>query len=149
LAYAGYYENRVWGEMYGDEALDALEDISGLRMARTSRRFLGGFLGLVFGLFLAFVRFYLKPQRERNYSFAEMLVQLFGAVTTLTGVAALSLDGERAGRVAELLEPFAVLPDRLTPVGIYQFCRALEEMGRDRPAIAYETFEELLARFQN
>ena len=34
LAQAGYYEDRKWGERYGDEALDMLEDVSGLRAAR-------------------------------------------------------------------------------------------------------------------
>src|SRR5262249_458138 len=50
LAQAGYYEDRVWGERYGDEALDVLEDISGLRTARRLRPFFGRRLSLVFGV---------------------------------------------------------------------------------------------------
>ena len=35
LAQAGYYEDRRWGELYGDEALDVLEDSPGLRAGRS------------------------------------------------------------------------------------------------------------------
>jgi hypothetical protein len=149
LAQAGYYEERSWGERYGDAALDALEDISGLRSARRLRRFFGRKLGLVFGILFAVVRFQFLPKSERRYSFATVLIHLFGAVTTLAATAALSLDAERAAKVADVLEPFSVLPARLTPVGIYEFCKGLGEIGRDNEAAAYETFEKLLQRFED
>ena len=137
LAQAGYYQDRAWGERYGDEALDVLEHITGLRMARLFSRFVGRHLGLVFGLVFAFLRFQLAPRAEKTYAFSQILVQLFGAVTTLTGAAASSLDADRAARVADVLEPFSVLPERLTPVGIYQFCRGLQQLARDNEAAAY------------
>lgn len=149
LAQCGYYEERIWGDRYGDEALDVLEDISGLRSARRLRRFFGRRLGLVFGMVLAFVRFVSRPRRVRNYSFAQALFHLFGAVTTLAGAASLSFDSDRAQRVAAVLEPFSFLPEKLTPVGIYQFNVGLAEIGRDNEAFAYETFDKLLGRFQN
>jgi hypothetical protein len=149
LAHAGYYEDRYWGEQYGDEALDACEDLSGVRAARQLRRLFGRWLGMVFGLFVAFLRFHLTAKRERNYPFDEMLVQLFGAVTTLTGTASLSLDVERATRVTEVLELFSMLPKRLAPVGIYEFCLGLREIGRERQALAYDSFERLRRCFEN
>jgi hypothetical protein len=149
LAHAGYYEERVWGDLYGDEALDALEDLSGLRMARRLRGFVGKWLALVFGILFASVRFHLAPRSERGYPFKEVLVQLFGAVTTLTGAAALSLDVERAARVADVLEPFSFLPERLTPVGIYQCCVSLQEIGREHQASAYQTFDKILRRLED
>jgi hypothetical protein len=149
LAHAGYYEDRYWGEKYGDEALDACEDLSGVRTARHLRRIFGRWLGMVLGLVLAFIRFRLTPKRERNYPFDEMLVQLFGAVTTLTGTASLSLDVERATAVADTLEIFNVLPRRLPPVGIYEFCVGLREIGRERQARAFESFERLRGRFED
>jgi tetratricopeptide (TPR) repeat protein len=149
LAQAGYYEERAWGERYGDEALDALEDISGLRTARRLRPFCGRWLSLVAGVLFAVFRFALVPRRERQYSFGQVLVQLMSTVTTLAGAASLSLDSERAERVAATLEPFSVLPDKLTPVGIYQFCQGLGEIGRDNEPAAYETFDKLLSRFQD
>ena len=149
LAHSSYYEDRAWGERYGDEALDTLEHVAGLRLARFFARFVGRHLGLVAALMVALTRFYLEPRRDRPYSFPELLVQLFGAVTTLTGAAAMSLDVGRAARVAEVLEPFSVLPERATPVGIYQFCRSLEQIGRDHQASAYQVFDELIRRFGN
>jgi hypothetical protein len=149
LAQAGYYEDRTWGERYGYAALDVLEEVSGLRTARMLRRFVGKRLSLVLGLLLAFARFQLAPRRERNYTFVTVLVQLFGTVTALTGTASLSFDSERAERTADVLEPFAWLPPRLTPVGIYEFCRGLQEVGRENQPFAYDTFNTLLERFED
>ena len=144
LSHAGYYEDRYWGDQYGDEALDACEDLTGVRTARVVARFLGRWLGLVFGVLFAYVRFRLTPKRERGYPFREMFIQLFGAVTAITGTAALSLDVERAARVANVLEIFSVLPRRFAARGIYEFCLGLREIGREQQATAFETFDGLL-----
>ena len=100
-------------------------------------------------MLFAMVRFHLSPKRERNYPFREVTVQLFGVVTTLTGVASLCLDAERAARVAQVLEPFSVLPERLTPVGIYQFCRGLQGIGQEHQVSTYTVFDELIKRFED
>jgi hypothetical protein len=147
LAHAGYYEDRAWGERYGDQALDALEDIVGLRSAQRLRPVLGRWLSLVLGLLFGFLRFQLLPRAQRKYSFRVVLIHLFGAVTTLTGIAAISLDAVRAERVADVLKPFDVLSERLTPVGIYQFCRGLVLIAREQPAEAYAIFDTLSKRF--
>jgi hypothetical protein len=149
LAQAGYYEGRSWGERYGDEALDVLEELSGLRTARLLRRFLGGRLAIVLGLFIAFVRFQFVPRGERKYSFGVVMVQLFSVATTLTAVASLSLDPERASRVTASLEPFAALPSRLTPVGVYEFCRGLTLIAGEYEAEAYELFGTLIVRLDD
>jgi hypothetical protein len=65
----------------------------------------------------------------------------------LTGAAAIALDVSRAERVAHAIEPFAHLPERLTPVGIWQFCTALKEIGRDNAAIALAAWSRLIERF--
>jgi hypothetical protein len=51
--------------------------------------------------------------------------------------------------VAQSLEPFSILPERLTPVGIYQFCNGLAEIALENEVQAYQTFERLLQRFSN
>jgi hypothetical protein len=149
LSHAGYYEDRYWGDRYGDEALDACEDLCGVRTARSVARFLGRWLGLVVGVLFAYVRFRLTPKRERGYPFFELFIQLFGAVTAITGTASLSLDVERATRVAKVLEIFSVLPRRFAAVGIYEFCIGLREIGREEPASAFATFDALLKRFED
>jgi tRNA A-37 threonylcarbamoyl transferase component Bud32 len=149
LAQAAFYEDRVWGERHGDEALYLLEELSGLRAARNLRRFFGGWFALMLGLLFALARYRSTPRDQRPPSFTVLMVHLFGTVTALTGVAAASFDPDRADRVADVLEPFSVLPKRLTPVGIYQFCRGLGDSGRENQAASYETFEELLGRFKD
>jgi hypothetical protein len=149
LAQCGYYEELAWGERYGAQALYVLEDLSGLRTARALRRFLGRWLSLIVGIVFAFLRFRVAPLGERKYSFDKILIQLFTAATTQTGAAALCLDAERAARVAAVLEPFAILPKRLTPVGIHQFCRALEHIAREDEALAYDAFGDLITRFSD
>ncbi|MEY4579324.1 MAG: hypothetical protein RL701_4027, partial [Pseudomonadota bacterium] len=149
LAQAGYYENRSYAEQYGDEALDLLEELSGLATSRRVQRFLGSALGLCFGIFVAYLRFVLTPRRQRPYKFREIFLQLFSSVTSLSGVAALSLDGERTTAIAKVLAPFAFLPERFTPVGIYQFCNGLTELVRENEVEAYARFELLLKRFSD
>jgi hypothetical protein len=149
LAQAGYYEDRVWGDAYGDEALGAAEWLAGVTTARHLRRFLGGWLALVFGVGWAWFRFRLAPANERKYSFAKLMTYLFATVSCLAGVAALSVDDERCRRVSETLAPFAVLPERSTPVGIYAFCQAMREISRENQAAAYAAAEVLLRRFED
>jgi hypothetical protein len=149
LSHVGYYEDRYWGDQYGDEALDVCEDLSGVRASRVIARFLGRGLGIALGVLSAYVRFRLTPKRERGYSFFEMFIQLFGAVTTITGTAALSLDVDRATRVANALEIFSVLPRRFAAAGIHEFCLSLREIGREQQATACEMFDGLLKRFED
>lgn len=148
MAQASYYEDKKWADAYGDEALDTLEHVTGLRLGKLWSRVIGRHLGLLIGLIVACFRFYLVPKRERPFSFYSMLVQLFGTVTTLTASATLGLDADRAARVAHTLKPFDVLPSFTTPVAIYHFCRGLQEIGRENQAEAYETFDRLAKNFQ-
>jgi hypothetical protein len=149
LAHAGYYEDRIWGERYGDEALDACEDLSGVRTARRMRRFLGRWLALVVGIVTALIRFHLTPKRERGYPFSELLVQLFGVVTALSGAAALSLDVERAASIADVIEIFSIVPERVAAAGIFAFCVGLREIGREEQGKVFELFDTLRLRFDD
>jgi hypothetical protein len=149
LAHAGYYEDRYWDERYGDQALDVAEEISGLATARRLRPFLGRAFAFGVGMFGALLRFHVVARRERRLSFRQVFTHLFGIVTALTGAASLQLDLQRASRIARTLEPFAVLPERWTPVGIYQFCRGLQHVGNENQVAAYETFETLARRFED
>ncbi|HEY6561678.1 MAG TPA: protein kinase [Polyangiaceae bacterium] len=149
LAQAGYYESRAYAERYADAALDALELVSGLRSARLLRRFLGRWLGLIAGILFAALRFFMAPRVERPYSFKQVLTHLFGTVTALSASAAVTLDSQRGERYAEVLEPFAILPARLTPVGVYEYCKGLAQIARDNGPTTYEKFDEMLRRFQD
>jgi hypothetical protein len=149
LAQAGYYVDRVWGERYGDEALAAVQELSGLRLAARLRPYLGRTLALIAGIAGAWLRFMRVPRRERTYRFADVMTQLFGVVTTLTGAAAIALNAARATQIAAVLEPFLGLPRRLTPTGISEFCASLKEIGRENQANALAVWRTLLDRFES
>ncbi|MFT3926830.1 MAG: AAA family ATPase [Myxococcales bacterium] len=148
LCHASYYEDRRWGERYGDEALDVLEGVSGLQTARRLQPVFGKHLGLVLALAIAWLRFLLTPKSELRYGFREVMVQLSSSVTSLAGTAAISLDAARAERIANVLEPFSALPARAAPRGIYEFCQGLALIGREHPGAAVAKLEQSLARFQ-
>ncbi|MDB4989489.1 MAG: serine/threonine protein kinase [Myxococcaceae bacterium] len=149
LAQASYYEEIHWNARYGDEALDVLEDVSGMRLARRLSRWLGRYLALPIALTVAFFRFYLTPKRERTYSFSEMLHQLFSTVTSLVGAATLGLDADRADRIASVLQPFSMFPERSAPRGIHDFCVGLQQIGREHQAEAFAVFDVLARRFDD
>jgi hypothetical protein len=149
LATAGYYEERKWGERYGQQAIDALADMVGLTLAGRLRPFLGNTPALLLGMLVAFVRFTLVPREQRRYSFSNVIVQLIAVVTTLTGLASCALDVQRAEHVARTLAPFLNWPARLTPAGIAEFCQALKEIGRENQAAALAVWQKQTLRFQN
>jgi serine/threonine protein kinase len=149
LAQAGYYEDRRWALRYGDEALEAVSKVAGIELAKKLQPKLGKTLGLVLALATAFVRFKLRARSLGRYGFADLLILLFGVVTTLTGVAAIALDVKNAERIASTLDPFRHLPDRLTPVGIRQFCFSLRDIGREEQAHALRLWATLTERFSD
>jgi hypothetical protein len=148
LTQAGYYEDRAWGERYGEEALKLLRQVSGLDLVGKLQRWIGKWVGLLLGMTLAWIRFTAAP-KARRYGFSSVLVQLFGVVTTMTGAATLALDGPRAERVARTLTPFAFLPARLTPKGIWEFCTSLAEISRENQAEALQAWTRLIERFND
>jgi tetratricopeptide (TPR) repeat protein len=148
LAYAAYYEDRRWGELYGEQALAAMERACGLRVARQLARFVGPALGLVIGVLFAIVRFRFTRDKHRHQTFSGSFMGLMSAVTTLAGAAALSFDFDRVKRVADVLSPFSFLPEKSAPVGVYHFCVALAELGREEPSRATRALRALLERFE-
>jgi hypothetical protein len=149
LSHSGYYEDRCWLERYGDQALDVLEILSGMRTVRRLTPILGRRFALGVGVLLAYIRFRLIDPRERRFSFYDIYHWFIGVATVLTGSAALALDSERAERAARVLEPFAILPEHWSPFGIFQFCFGLKEIGRENAAFVYATFDKLIPSLEN
>lgn len=149
LALAGYYEERRFGEVYGDQALDLLSRLLGLDTARRLRPYVGKALALLIGVSLAFLRFLLTPRELRPSPFRSILEHCLGSVHALAGTSALSLDAERTGRIAATLEPFTFLPDRTTPVGIHQYGTHLAALPRENQVETYAGFERMLRRFED
>lgn len=149
LAQAGYYEDYRWYIEYSDEALDVIEDIGGLRLAKRLRSWTGRWLALPIALLVAALRFVLTPKRERRYSFRELLNQVFSTVTMQVGTAIVGLDAERADHIADSLLPFSFLPQWETSRGLYMFCHGLQQIGREHQVEAFAMFDQLAKRFEN
>jgi hypothetical protein len=124
LAQAGYFEERRWSSAYGDEALDVLDQLSGLARARRLMRVIGRLPALAIGFTLSLIAFVLTPKRERGYSYLGLLTHMFAVVIAASGSAAICLDGQRSRRVAELLSPYSVLPRFTTARLLYEYCVA-------------------------
>src|SRR5690606_1960440 len=90
---------------------------------------------------------YLAPRKARGGSFINLLTHVCSTVTSLSGVAAISLDPDRCDRVAEVLSPTRILPKPIALVGIYHFCRGLQHIAREHQAEAFSTFDALAAHF--
>jgi hypothetical protein len=148
LAYAGFFEDFALGERFGDEAMDALEQVSGMNLVRRLR-FLGRLPALGIGLACAAVSYYLLPKRKRRLSFYDVIVHLCSSAISLTIHAILCLDPDRAERTAAMIEPFSVLPRWMSPVGVHELCLAIQHVGREFQAKAFEIFDRLAARFAN
>src|SRR5262249_37366284 len=65
LALAGYYADRHLAARYGEEAVDALQTVVGLKRARRLRPFLGRKLSLLVALGTAAVAFALRARTRR------------------------------------------------------------------------------------
>lgn len=148
LAQAGYYSHYSWADRYGDVALDAAEQASGLAAARRYRRWIGGHLGLWLALTLACIRHYLLPKEVRGGSFRALLTQACSTVCALTGVATITLDSERAARVAATLEPLKVLPERCSPRVAQRICEGLTLLPQENPVEGFKTFDRLTQQLQ-
>jgi hypothetical protein len=149
LGFIAYYEHRRWGETYGEEATAAFEAACGLLVARRVARWLGPALGLAVGVLYAFLCFAFTSKKDRPYPFADLFVRLFGVVTTLAGVSSLSFDHACTARIADVISPFAILPERAAPVGIYRYCLTLRDLTAEAPAVVVSSLDVLLQRFQD
>ncbi|HEX5660020.1 MAG TPA: protein kinase [Polyangiales bacterium] len=148
LATAGFFEDRVYALRYTDETLDLIEDIVGLRLARRLARWLGP-LSLLFGLAVAWFGHWLTPKAERPLSFHYVMRYATTAIVPLVGAAAVSLDAERADRIASVLGPFARLPIRATLRAVYEVCIGLKEIGREHQARVTVHFEAMGRRISS
>lgn len=146
LTRAGFYAERIWAERHGERAIAMLEELTGLDLARKLERWLGP-LGVLIGIFVAWARFVMTARRSRPHPFASLFVQLFVAVIATTVPAILALDVTRADRVTRKLAPFVRwVPKYLVPAGVFEFCLALTEVGRENQGYALRTWSRLLER---
>ncbi|HKO91758.1 MAG TPA: protein kinase [Polyangiaceae bacterium] len=149
LTLAGTYADFRLSYRYGDEALTFLSQSSGLGMARSLARFLGGRFGLVCGLLLGFARYQLWLKRSMGTSYKEILLGLMGIGSAVLGVCTVLQDRERARWVADLLSPLrffsALHPARM----VHEFQLAMLDHAEGHYDAAWRRSHAALAYVQS
>jgi hypothetical protein len=146
LALAGYYADRRLAERYGEQAVDALQTVVGLKTAKRLRPFLGRKLGLLAALAIAALGFAVRRKNPRVPSFKEAMMLLFNCVAALTGVCTICLDRERGEKYASVLEPMTALGPNHVATFMHQFCVNLMATIGDRQGEAVERWDRMIER---
>jgi tetratricopeptide (TPR) repeat protein len=142
LALAGTYLDHRLSYRYGEELMDIMAELSGLKWAERLRAFLGGHIALFASLAVAFVAFKLHPRRRSADSFRELLLGLMGIGSAVIAVSAVLQDHERAQRFLALLSMLRFFPARHPVRMVYEFQLAMTQLS----AGDYQSARELARR---
>jgi hypothetical protein len=149
LALASFWENYEFLGRYGDEALDLAEQLIGLGAVRTLSRWIGSTLAVVVAFWLSWWRFMLQPRNTHRGSFPAMMLQMHAVFPPLVGATTLALDSERAMRITRMLAPYRRLPRRSSLRATYDYCLAVQELGRENLAKAVPMLTEIGERLSD
>jgi hypothetical protein len=144
LAVAGYYADRRFAVRYGELAVETLQRLLRLDLARRLTRYLGGKLALYVALFVAGIA--LRRQRDRCEPIKDTVRYMLSACSTLCGTATVCIDPKSAGHYAQLLAPFCALGESHAASAAHEFARSLERTVQDRPAVACAGWRALIER---
>jgi tRNA A-37 threonylcarbamoyl transferase component Bud32 len=146
LAIAGYRVDRRLGAEYGDEAIDVLRDLIGLKLSAVLRPWLGAKLSLYLGLAFGVVRALLTHGVRGIETFRNTVSTFFTCVVSLASAATICFDIERTKQCVRAIEPLAALgPDHPAAIS-YRFAKNLSRLPEDRVAEVAAGCEELIAR---
>jgi tetratricopeptide (TPR) repeat protein len=129
LALAGTYLDHRLSYRYGEQLMDILAELSGLKWAGKLRRFVGGHVALFLSLGLAFVAFTLIARRRATDSFAELLLGLMGIGSAVIAVSTVLQDHERAQRLLSVLAMLRFFPARHPVRMVYEFQVAMTRLS--------------------
>jgi hypothetical protein len=146
LALAGYYADRRLAGRYGEEAVDVLQTIVGLKRARRLRPYLGRKLGLFVALGLAAVAFALRRRNTRVPAFRDAIMLLFNCVAALTGVCTICIDPEGGRKYGAVLEPMTALGPHHVATFMHDFCMNLVATVEDRLGEARDRWSRMIER---
>ena len=148
LALAGYYAERKYADRYAEDTLQVLQELLGLRRARSLRKRLGGKLSLLVGLGSAAFSFAIRAWNPRVPKFRQALMMLFNCVAALTGVCTVCVDPVRAHRYADVLEPMRALGENHVATLMHDFCLNLAATVQDRIGVAHARWQSMLERLE-
>jgi serine/threonine-protein kinase len=135
---AGFFFDRRVVERYGDEALQTMQDVLGLSIARKWQPRLGSHLALWLGLGCAFVRMLRIGPRRAVQRFSEAIPLFCVTVISVVAYAAVTMDPAKARQAATALDPLRALGPDSAPFILSEYARALAKLPEDRlvPTIA-------------
>jgi tRNA A-37 threonylcarbamoyl transferase component Bud32 len=149
LAIAGYRVDRRLAIEYGDEAVELLRTLIGLRTAQRMRPFLGARLSLYVGLGSAALHSIFVPGRGGIAGLQRLITMFFTTIISLAGAATICFDVERARRYAQAIAPMRELGrDHIASLAC-DFVELLTRLPEDRIAEVAEGCERVAARFES
>ena len=146
LALAGYYADRRCAARYGEQAVDALETVLGLKLARRLRPFVGRKVSLFVALALAAVGFAVRRKNPRVPRLRQAFLLLFNCVACLTGVCTICIDPAGGKRFASVLEPLTALGPNHIATFMHEFCLNLVATVQDGVADARARWQRMIER---
>jgi Protein kinase domain/AAA ATPase domain len=149
LALAGTYLDHRLSYRYGEELMDTLAELSGLKWAAFLRRFIGGRVALFLSLAVAFVAFQLVPKRRAVADFRELLLGLMGIGSAVIAVSTVLQDHERAQRFLGLLAMLRFFPSKHPVRMVYEFQLAMTRLSAGDYQSARELSRRALAFVQS
>ena len=146
LARAGYEVDPRYSVEYGEQAIQALEEVLGLPRARRWRRYLGHRLSFFCSL-LVFACGLLTQRNNPCVPGLQHTIQLLVVAVFATAATRITFfDPEGAERCAQSLEPFQALGKNNAVSFMYEYSCALAETGRDLSPFAVAHWQRILMR---
>jgi hypothetical protein len=146
LAHHGYLVDRRLGMQYGDEALERLERVLKLGLARKLSGLLGRRLSLAVAFFCGYFGFLLRRRNPLVPPFMLASQMLVGSAACLAGMYTVCLDAERTRRAAAALEPLRGLGKNHGAALMHEYCLALLGTVQERFGEARQRWQRVLDR---
>ena len=150
LAWAGYFVDRRYGFIYGEEALLCAQRVCGMTLARRLSPWLGKKLGLYVALLWAAVVLRKRAKKSALVpDFAEAMLLLMTVSGCLSGMYALCVARDKVRVAAEAIEPLTALSPDQAPSVVYQFGLGCVSTISDRPHETRQHWARLLSRLDD
>ncbi len=150
LAWCGFFADRRFGIVYGDEALACAQEVCGMNRARKLSRWFGKKLGLYLALFITSILF--RRARRRSPLVPELRVGmrlLIAASSSLSGLYTLCISREKVAASVAAIEPLSAFgPDHAAHI-VYQFGLGCQGTVSDRLGESRAHWQRLMARLDD
>jgi tetratricopeptide (TPR) repeat protein len=131
-----------------EDVADTLDRVAGFALARRLQRRLGA-LGAHVGLAIGFLRFVLRPKRERPRGFNDMIRLGVSAIVSLCGRAAICLDKPAIDALVARIAPLRALGLGHSGGFSYAYCAGMSMATEDRYARTHRYWLELDRRLKH